>query len=90
MRTPPSQYEEIRKYQKEKLEEGAIRKSKTSWESVVVLVRKKDESLRFCIDLRRMNARIVRDAYSGPRIDETLDCLNGVELFTALDLKLAH
>ena len=41
----------------------------------VVLVRKKDGSLRFCIDLRWLNARTIKDAYSLPRIDEALDCL---------------
>ena len=38
---------------------------------------KKDGSLRFCIDLRKLNSRTVKDAYSLTRIDETLDCLNG-------------
>ena len=48
---------------------------------------KKDGSLRFCIDLRKLNSRTVKDAYSLPRIDETLDCLNGTQWFTSLDLK---
>ena len=37
-----------------------------------------------------MNARTIKDAYSLPRIDETLDCLNGVEWFSSLDLKLGY
>ena len=59
------------------LEIGAISESKSPWTSAVVLVRKKDGSLRFCIDLRKLNSRTVKDAYSLARIDETLDYLNG-------------
>ena len=55
-----------------------------------MLVRKKDGSLRFCIDLRKLNARTIKDAYSLPRIEETLDCLNGAQWFTSLDLKLGY
>ena len=57
------------------------------WASPMVLVRKKDGSLHFCIDLRKLNARTVKDAYSLPHIEESLDCLNGLCIFTSLDLK---
>ena len=70
------------------LDIGAISKSNSPWASAVILVRKKDGSLRFYIDLRKLNARIVKDSYSLPRIDESLDCLNGAVLFTSLELKL--
>ena len=69
------------------LDIGAISKSNSPWASAVVLVRKKDGSFRFCIDLRKLNARTVKDSYSLPRIDESLDCLNGAVLFTSLNLK---
>ena len=72
------------------LEIRAISESKSPWASAVVLVRKKDDSLRFCIDLRKLNSRTVKDAYSLPRIDETLDCLNGAQWFTSLDLKSGY
>ena len=87
---PPHQYEEVKQHLKEMLEIGAISKSKSPWASAVVLVRKKDGSLRFCIDLRKLNARTVKDAYSLPRIEETLDCLNGAQWFTSLDLKSGY
>ena len=57
---PPHLYEEVWKHSKEMVEIGAIRKSSSPWASAVVLVRKKDGSLRFCIDLRHLNSRKIR------------------------------
>ena len=74
-RIPPSQYEAVRKHLQEMLDLGAIRPSDSPWCSAVVLVKKKNGELRFCIDLRKLNARTVKDAYSLPRIDETLERL---------------
>ena len=68
----PHQFEEVRKHLQEMLEIGAIRCSNSPWASAVVLVQKKDGSLRFCIDLRKLNSHTVKDAYSLPRIMETL------------------
>ena len=54
-RIPPHLYEEVRPHLKEMLDFGAIRKSQSPWSSPIVLVRKKDGKLRFCIDLRKLN-----------------------------------
>ena len=89
-RIPPHQYEEVRKHLKEMLDVGAIRRSNSPWASPVVLVRKKDGSLRFCIDLRKLNARTIKDAYSLPRIEDALDSLNGACIFTSLDFKSGY
>ena len=59
------------------LEIGAIRGSSNPWASDVVLVCRKDGSLYFCLDLWKLNACMIKDAYRLPRIDETLDWLNG-------------
>ena len=72
------------------LKVGAIRKSVSPWASPVVLVWKKDGSLRFCIDLRKLNSLTIKDAYSLPRIEESLDCLNGAIIFMSLDLKAGY
>ena len=66
------------------------RKSQSPWASAEVLVWKKDGSLRFCIDLRKLNARTIWDAYGLPHIDETLDCLKGALLFSSIDLKAGY
>ncbi|KAL5471331.1 hypothetical protein EMCRGX_G029435 [Ephydatia muelleri] len=54
--------------------------------SPVVLVKKKDESVRFCVDYRKVNSVTRKDAYPLPRVDDTLDTLAGSRLFTTLDL----
>ena len=77
-------YEEVKTHIQEMLDIGAIHPSKSPWASVVVLVWKKDGKLRFCIDLRKIESQTVKDAYSLPQIDEMLDCLNGIVLFTSL------
>ena len=59
-RIPPHQYEEVRKHLDEMLIMGAIRRSNSPWASAVVLVRKKDGALRFCIDLRKLNERSIK------------------------------
>ena len=89
-RIPPHQFEEVRKHLKEMEDIGAIRRSNSAWASPVVLVKKKDGSLRFCIDLQKLNARTIKDAYSLPRIEESLDCLNGSQIFSSLDLKSGY
>ena len=72
------------------LQIGAIRRSNSPWASAIVLVRKKDGALRFCIDLRKLNERTVKDAYSLPRIEDSLDSLNGSCIFTSIDLKSGY
>ena len=76
-RIPLHQYEEVRKHLDEMLRMGAIRKSNSPWASAIVLVHKKDGTLQFCIDLRKLNERTIKDAYSLPRIEDSLDSLNG-------------
>ena len=89
-RIPPNAYDEVRNHLKLMLDMGAIRPSKSPWASAVVLARKKCGGLRFCIDLRKLNERTVRDAHSIPRIDDSLDRLEGSSWFSSLDLKAGY
>ena len=81
---------EVRQHLKEMLEAGAIRPSKSPYSSNVVLVRKMDGSLRFCIDFRKLNSRTVNDAYTLPRVDDTIDTLIGSKYFSKLDLRSSY
>ena len=58
--------------------------------SLVVLVCKKDGSLWFCIDLRKLNNQTIKDAQSLPTIEDSLNCLNGAAIFTSLDLQSGY
>ena len=82
----PHQYEEVKKHLQEMLEIGAIHRSTSLWASPIVLVHKKDGGLWFCIDLRKLNNKMIKDVLSLPRIEDSLDCLDGVTIFTSLDL----
>lgn len=89
-RIPPGMFEEVREHLKDMLEAGAIRPSQSPFSSNIVLVRKKDGSLRFCIDYRKLNNRTVKDAYALPRIEETIDSLVGSRFFSKLDLRSGY
>ncbi|KAE8990705.1 hypothetical protein PR001_g21420 [Phytophthora rubi] len=68
------------------LNDGVIEEGNEAWGFPVVLVKKKDGTVRFCIDYRLLNAITKRDVYPLPRIDDTLDHLHGASRFTSLDL----
>ena len=86
----PNQSQEVKKHLEEMLKVGAIRKPVSPWASLVVLVQKRDRSLHFWIDLWKLNVRTIKDTYSLPQIEESLDCLNGSCIFTSLDLKSGY
>ena len=68
------------------LTNDVIEPSRSPWSSNIVLVRKKDDTYRFCVDYRQLNDVTVKDAYPLPRIDECLDSLSGMKWFCCLDL----
>ena len=70
----------------EMLTGSQIELSDSPWSAPVVLVTKKDGGTRFCVDYRRLNLAMVKDAYPLPRIDDTLDILTGKRWFSTLDL----
>ena len=85
-RLPPAYHQTVGKELEDMLEKKIIRPSASPWTSPIVLVKKKDGSLRFCVDYRKLNALTKRDSYPLPRIDDTLDTLADARIFSALDL----
>ena len=87
-RIAPPLVEEVWEHLQEMLDGGAICPSQSPWCNAVVLVRKKDRGLRFCIDFRRLNSRTKKDAYPLPRMQETMESMVGTRFFSTMDLKL--
>ncbi|CAF4780676.1 unnamed protein product, partial [Rotaria sp. Silwood2] len=72
------------------LERGQIEESTSPWSSPIVLVKKKDKTMRFCIDYRQLNAITIKDAFPLPRIDETFDQLSDATYYTKFDFKSGY
>ena len=89
-RIPPSMYEEVRKHLQEMLALDAIRVSQSPYARTIVLIRKLNGKIRFCIDFRKLNSRTKKDAYALPRISEMFDSLHGAKWFSCLDIKSAY
>ena len=69
------------------LEAGAIHLSQSPWCNAVILVWKKDGTLRFCMDFRHLNVRTKKDSYPLPQIQEALESMAGSVHFSSMDFK---
>jgi len=85
-RLPIAKREAVGKELDKMLDEGIIEPSCSPWASPIVVVTRKDKTLRVCSDLRLVNMRTRKDAYPLPRIDDSLDALSGSNWFCTLDM----
>jgi hypothetical protein len=95
MITPPYHHsrrfkDEIEKAIKEFLAMGHIRPSNNPFASSVVLVLKKDCTMRMCIDYRALNKKTIKNQYPIPHIDELMDELHGAIFFSKIDLHFGY
>ena len=86
----PAEMQELKKQLEELLEKGFIRPSTSPWGAPVLFVKKKDGSLRLCIDYRELNKVNVKNKYPLPRIDELLDQLQGATVFSKIHLRSGY
>ena len=89
-RVPLAKQAEVRDLLTDMRSRGIIEESDSPWCSPVVLVKKKNGELRFCVDYRKLNAMTRKDCFPLPRIDDTLDTLAGAQWFSTLDLKSGY
>lgn len=89
-RIPFSKRKEVQKEIDDMKSMGVIEPSESPWCSPIVLVRKKDGNLRFCIDFRKTNDLTVKDSHPLPRIDDTLETLSNASWFSTLDMRKGY
>lgn len=85
-RLAPAEMAELLEQLEDLIDKGFIRPSSSPWGAPVLFVRKKDGSLRLCIDYRGLNKVTIKNKYPLPRIDELLDQLEGATWFSKIDL----
>ncbi|KAF3667099.1 RNA-directed DNA polymerase -like protein [Capsicum annuum] len=89
-RMAPVELKELKEQIANLLDKGFIRPSVSPWGASVLLVRKKDGSLRMCIDYRQMNKVIIKTKYPVPRIDDLFDQVQGAKCFSKIDLRSGY
>ena len=90
IRMSPLELDECKKQLADYCTKAHVRPSKSAFGAPVIFVRKKDGSLRMCIDYRKLNRKTKKDRYPMPRADELLDQLKGARVFTKLDLRSGY
>ena len=89
-RMSPKELDELKKQLKELLDHGFIRPSKSPYGAPVLFVKKKDGSMRMCVDYRALNKITVKNKYPLPRVDELFDRLRGAKYFSKIDLRSGY
>jgi hypothetical protein len=89
-RMPPKELAELKNQLQELLDKGYIRPSSSPWGSPALFVKKKDGSLRMCVDYRPLNAVTIKNKYPLPRINVLFDQLVGAKVFSKIDLRSGY
>ena len=89
-RMAPIELVELKKQLDELIEQGFIRPSASPWGAPVLFVKKKEGTLRMCIDYRELNKVTIRNKYPLPRIDDLFDQLQGASIFSKIDLRSGY
>jgi hypothetical protein len=89
-RMPPKELAELKNQLQELLDKGYMRPSSSPWGSPALFVKKKDGSLRMCVDYRPLNVMTIKNKYSLPHIDVLFDQLAGAKVFSKIDLRSGY
>ena len=85
-RMAPVELQELKVQLQELLDKGFIKPSTSPWSTPVLFAKKKDKTLRLCIDYRQLNRVTIKNQYPLPRIDDLFDQLRGVSVYSKIDL----
>ncbi|KAL6228352.1 hypothetical protein ACLB2K_002302 [Fragaria x ananassa] len=86
----PAELKELKTQLQELVDKGFIRPSMSPWGALVLFVKKKDDTMRLCIDCRKLNQVTVKNKYPLPRIDDLFDQLRGASVFSKIDLRSSY
>ena len=89
-RMAPAELGELKTQLQDLLDKGFVRPSVSPWGAPVLFVKKKDNSMRMCIDYRKLNQVTIKNRYPLPRIDELFDQLQGAAYFSKIDLRSGY
>ena len=89
-RMAPAELLELKKQLQDLLDKGFIRPSVSPWGAPVLFVKKKDGTMRLCMDYRQLNRVTVRNKYALPRVDDLFDQLRGASVFSKIDLRSGY
>ncbi|KAK5830740.1 hypothetical protein PVK06_014535 [Gossypium arboreum] len=89
-RVAPIELKELKTQLQELVDRGFVRPSHSPWGAPVLFVKKKDGSLRLCIDYRQLNKVTIKNKYPLPRIDDLFDQLKGATMFSKIDLRSGY
>ena len=89
-RMAPPELKELKAQLQELLDKGFIKPSVSPWGAPVLFVKKKDGTIRLCVDYRQLNKATIKDKYPLPRIDDLFDQLQGAAVFSKIDLRSRH
>jgi len=89
-RMPPNELAELKTQLKELLDKGFIRPSSSEWGCPALFMKKKDQSLRMCVDYRPLNAVTIKNKYPLPQIDILFDQLSKAKVFSKIDLRFRY
>ena len=82
--------QELKVQIQELLDKGFIRPSTSPWGTPVLFAKKKDKTLRLCIDCRQLNRVTIKNRYPLPRIDDLFDKLRGARVYSKIDLRTGY
>ena len=85
-----AELKELKEQLQELFDKGFIRPNVSPWGAPELLLKKKDGTMRMCIDYRQLNKVTIKSKYPSPRIDDLFDQLRGARVFSKIDLRSGY